>query len=58
MVEEKTGEILGWYNDEEVVLCPKCFAKKHQHHDVAWSPIKKEDKEEVSDVCDECGSRL
>lgn len=58
MTEKISNNILGWYNDEEVVLCPKCFVKKHQHHDVNWRPIKKEDKEESMDICDECDSRL
>ena len=58
MAEKQIDNILGWYNDEEVILCPKCFGKKHQHHDVAWTPIRKEDKEENLDTCDECGSRL
>jgi len=58
MSEENSEEFLGWYNDEGVVLCSKCFAKKHQHHDVAWLPIKKADKEEGKDVCDECQAVL
>lgn len=59
MAEKITEKILGWYNDEDVVLCFKCFTKKHQHHDVAWTPIKK--KEEGEDnfyVCNECETKF
>jgi len=58
MTDQISGEILGWYNDEGVVLCSKCFAKKHQHHDVNWTPIKRKDKEEDVDTCSECKNKL
>ena len=58
MADQTPEKILGWFNDEDVVLCPKCFAKQHQHHDVNWTPIKKEEGEENLDTCDECQSRL
>lgn len=62
MAEETQEKPIGWYNDEDVVLCPQCFEKYCQSKDlnkgVEWYPIKKEKGEEKFDECDECGKKL